>query len=251
MQDNRILLNDSEKNRYNRQMIMFDWGEEGQIKLKKATVFIAGAGGLGSSVAIYLASAGVGCIRICDSGKVELSNLNRQILYTDDDIGKKKVLSAAQTLSKVNPNIKIVHLFEKIEKRNISELAGNAQIIIDCLDNFQTRYIVNEYAVNAGRPFIHTGVYGMAGQITFIFSPETPCLECIFPDAPPPEILPVVGTTAGIMGCLEAQETLKYLTGRGTLLKNRLIVLDGDNLTFEELHLEKSPSCKICSSKFN
>lgn len=156
-------LTDAEKERYNRQIILSDWGEEGQQRLKQATVFIAGAGGLGSPVALYLAAAGVGCLRMCDFGEPELSNLNRQILHTDEDIGKKKVFSAQETLSKINPHVDIVALPEKIDRENIAQLVSDSQILIDCLDNFETRFILNEYAVKTGLPFIHAGVYGMSG----------------------------------------------------------------------------------------
>jgi len=170
------VLTNEEKTRYNRQIILPGWGEEGQKKLKQATVFIAGAGGLGSPVSIYLAAAGVGRLRICDFGEPELSNLNRQVLYTEEDIGKNKSLSAKETIAKINPQVKVENLSDKIEKGNVSQLVGNAQIIVDCMDNFPTRHILNEHAVKAGLPFIHAGVFGMSGQITFIHAPETPCL---------------------------------------------------------------------------
>jgi adenylyltransferase/sulfurtransferase len=250
MHDNNSLLTDAEKIRYNRQIILPEWGEEGQRKIKQATVFIAGAGGLGSPVAIYLAVAGIGCLRICDSGEPELSNLNRQILHTDDDIGKKKVYSARETLSKLNPHVKIISLPEKIKRENISQLVANSQIIIDCLDNFETRYILNDHAVETGLPFIHAGVYGMSGQMTFIHSPETPCLQCIFPNPAPPEIFPVVGATPGVIGSLEALEVLKYLTGKEeTCLKNRLLIWEGDIGNFEEISIQKNPSCPVCGKK--
>lgn len=247
--DHRSSLTDEERSRYDRQIILSGWGEEGQEKIKQASVFVAGAGGLGGPVATYLASAGVGCIRICDSGEVELSNLNRQILYNDDDIKKKKALSAKESIFRINPNVETVSLVEHITRENIPQLVSDARIIIDCLDNFQTRFIVNEYAVNAGIPFIHAGVYGMSGQITFIHSPETPCLRCIFTSAPPPETFPIVGATAGVVGCLEALEALKFLTGRKTLLKNRLLIWDGDLGDFEEIPVKKNPACPVCGSK--
>jgi molybdopterin/thiamine biosynthesis adenylyltransferase len=249
MGNNRVLLTEVEKTRYNRQIILPGWGEEGQRKIKQATVFIAGAGGLGSPVAIYLAAAGIGCLRICDCGEPELSNLNRQILHTDKDIGKKKVHSAKETLSKINPHVHIISLPEKIERENISQLVADSQIMIDCLDNFETRYILNEYAVKTGLPFLHAGVYGMSGQMTFIHSPETPCLQCIFPQMPSPEIFPVVGATPGVIGSLEALEALKYLVGQGTCLKKRLLIWEGDIGRFEEIAVEKNPACPVCGKK--
>jgi adenylyltransferase/sulfurtransferase len=249
MQREKIILSHDEKERYDRQMILPDWGEKGQERIKCSSVFLAGAGGLGSAAAIYLAAAGVGNIRICDADEVELSNLNRQILHTDADIGRKKIQSAVQSISKINLHVQISSLNERIERRNISHLVGEANIIVDCLDNFETRYIVNEYAVQKKLPFIHAGVYGMAGQITFIQSPQTPCLRCIFPDAPSPQKFPVVGAAPGVMGCLEALEALKFITGIPVLLKNRLLVWEGDVAKFEEIRLERDPSCPVCSKR--
>ena len=243
------MLTNEEKTRYNRQIILPGWGEEGQKKLKQATVFIAGAGGLGSPVSIYLAAAGVGRLRICDSGEPELSNLNRQVLHTEEDIGKNKTLSAKETIAKINPQVKVENLSDKIEKGNVSQLVGNAQIIVDCMDNFPTRHILNEHAVKAGLPFIHAGVFGMSGQITFIHAPETPCLYCTLPGSPPPEVFPIVGATAGVIGTLEALEVLKYLTGKGDLLKNRMLFWDGELMNFHEITLQKDPKCPICGRK--
>ena len=157
-------------------MLLSGWGEEGQKKIKQATVFIAGAGGLGSPVSIYLAAAGVGRLRICDLGAPELSNLNRQILHSDRDIGRNKALSAKETIATINPCVKVEDLSDKIESENVAQLVDDARIIVDCMDNFPTRHTLNEYAVKAGLPFIHAGVYGMSGQMTFIHTPETPCL---------------------------------------------------------------------------
>jgi len=231
-------------------MILSGWGEEGQKKIKNSTVFIAGAGGLGSPVALYLAAAGIGCIRICDSSEIKLSNLNRQILYIDSNIGKRKAKSASETLLKINPHIKIVSLTAEIERKNISRLVSDAQIIIDCLDNYNTRYVINEFAVKEKFPFIHAGIYGMSGQITFFHSPKTPCLMCIFPAASPPGIFPVIGATTGIIGSMQALEALKYITGIGTLLKNKLIIWEGEYFNFEEISLEKNPMCPVCGNKY-
>jgi adenylyltransferase/sulfurtransferase len=241
-----LTLTEAEYQRYHRQIILPGWGVEGQEKVKEAVVFIAGAGGLGSPVAIYLAAAGVGRIRICDDSEPEISNLNRQILHTDADIGKKKALSAKEMLNKVNPHVKIEPLPFRIERENVDELIGDARIIIDCMDNFPTRHILNEYAVRKRMPFVHGGVIGMCGQITFIHSPETPCLHCIFPGSPPREVFPVVGATPGVIGTLEALEVLKYITGIGENLKGRLLIWDGERMEFQEIAIKKYPNCPVC-----
>jgi adenylyltransferase/sulfurtransferase len=239
-------LTEAEYQRYHRQIILPSWGVEGQSKVKEAVVFIAGAGGLGSPVAIYLAAAGVGRIRICDYSEPELSNLNRQILHTDQDIGKNKAISAQEMLREVNPHVKVEPLPYRIERENIDELVGDAQIIIDCMDNFPTRHILNECAVRRRMPFIHGGVIGMCGQITFIHTPETPCLNCIFPSSPPREVFPIVGATPGVIGTLEALEALKYITGIGETLKGRLLVWDGEKMEFQQITIKKYPNCPVC-----
>jgi adenylyltransferase/sulfurtransferase len=241
-------LTPEEKQRYHRQMILPSWGEEGQRVLKDSCLFVAGAGGLGSPVAMYLAAAGVGALRICDSGTVELSNLNRQILHGDDRIGEEKSLSAEKTLKAVNPLVEIIPLTEKINADNIPSLVGDARLMVDCLDNFQTRYTLNEYAVKTGLPLIHAGVNGLCGQIAFIHPPETACLACLVPEGPPSEIFPILGATAGVLGCLEAMEALKYLTGTGELLKGRLLFCDGEIMHFQEVSFDKDPECRVCGS---
>jgi adenylyltransferase/sulfurtransferase len=241
-------LTPGEKQRYNRQMILPSWGETAQGILKNSCVFIAGAGGLGSPVALYLAAAGVGALRVCDSEEVELSNLNRQILHGDDRIGERKALSADRTLKAVNPLVEIIPLTENIEPDNIGSLVGDARLMIDCLDNFQTRYILNEYAVKTGTALVHAGVNGLCGQIAFIHPPQTACLACLVPEGPPPEIFPILGATAGVLGCLEAMEALKYLTGTGELLKGRLLFCDGEAMQFQEVSFDKDPECRVCGS---
>ena len=140
-------------------------------------------------------------------------------------------------------------LVDKIEKETVARLVGTAQIIVDCMDNFPTRHILNEHAVKTELPFVHAGVSGMSGQITFIHTPETPCLYCTFPGSPPPEVFPIVGATAGVIGTLEALEVLKYLTGKGNLLKNRMLFWDGELMNFHEITLQKDLKCTVCGKK--
>jgi len=241
-----VKLTEREIERYNRQMLIRDWGEEGQKKLRAATVFIAGAGGLGSPVSIYLAAAGIGRIRICDNGEPELSNLNRQILHAEKDIGKNKTFSAKETLCEINPHVEVVALPEKITAESIDRLAGGSDIIIDCLDNFPARHILNRYAVDKQLPFIHAGIYGLSGQLTFIHAPATPCLYCLFSGSPPPAVSPVAGVTPGVIGVLEATEAIKYLTGIGENLKGRLLIWDGEAMEFQTVAVQKDPDCPVC-----
>jgi adenylyltransferase/sulfurtransferase len=243
-----IPLTENELSRYHRQMPIQNWGEEGQKKLRAATVFIAGAGGLGSPVAIYLAVAGVGTIRLCDSGDPELSNLNRQILHTEKDIGKNKSVSAKETLNELNPHVKVVALTESISEKTADSLVADSAIIIDCLDNFPTRHILNRLAVKKRLPFIHGGIYGLSGQLTFIHAPETPCLHCIFPGSPPPAVFPVAGVTPGVIGVLEAAETLKWIVGIGKNLKGRLLIWDGELMEFQTVRIKKDPLCPVCGA---
>ncbi|MGQ9615786.1 MAG: HesA/MoeB/ThiF family protein [Spirochaetota bacterium] len=248
--DNRdVSLDEYERKRYIRQIVYPQWGENAQRAIKASTVFIAGAGGLGSSVAVYLAAAGVGCIRICDFDRVELTDLNRQILYSEGDIGKPKVRIASKTISRINPHVRTVPLLEKISKENIAELVDNASIVVDCLDNFDARLVINEHIVRQELPFVHGGVCWMTGQITFIHPPETPCLKCLFPAIPPPETFPIIGAAPGFIGCLQAMEVLKFLSGIGSILKNRLLIWEGDIGNFEEIRVEKNPHCDVCGSK--
>jgi len=241
-----VPLSDREKERYQRQMIFEGWGEDAQERLKKSAIFIAGAGGLGSPVSIYLAVAGVGTIRICDFGEPELSNLNRQILHDDSRIGKNKAVSARETLERLNPDAAITPLTDQITEDNVAVLVGQVDLIIDCLDNFDTRHILNRYAVKNSIPMIHAGVYGMQGQMTFIKTPETPCLWCINPGSPPPVVFPIVGATAGVMGCIQALEAIKYLSGVGSNMMSALLIWDGARMEFSLLPQKKVMDCPVC-----
>lgn len=243
-----MLLTEKEQQRYNRQMLIGHWGEEGQERIKRSTVFIAGAGGLGSPASIYLAVAGVGRIVLCDDDSPELSNLNRQILHDDTRVGINKAVSGKATLERLNPEVCVQAVTTRIEPDTVDELVGDAAIIIDCMDNFPTRYLLNECAMHKGIPFVHGSVWGLDGRLTFIHAPETPCLQCLFPEAPPKSVFPVLGATPGVIGTLEAMETLKYLAGVGTNLKNRLLVWSGDNMAFDFYKIHKDSTCTCCAS---
>ena len=241
------MLSNRELERYKRQILLF--GEEGQEKLKKSKIFVAGAGGLGSPVSVYLAVAGVGTLAIVDKDVVELTNLNRQILHSDSDIGRKKTESARETLMQLNRDIEVVVSDETINKSNISALVGNAHGIVDALDNFPTRYLLNETAIEKNIPLFHGAIRGMYGQATTIIPEITPCLRCIFPHPPPEEEFSAVGLTSGLIGMIQATEVVKFLLGAGDLLTNRLLLWDGMQCRIEEVAIEKNPVCTQCGER--
>lgn len=242
------MFTEEELKRYNRQMMMEGWGEETQRKLKNSTVFIAGAGGLGSPVSIYLAVAGIGNIRICDFDSPDWSNLNRQILHDHTRIGTNKAVSAKQTLERINPSINITAITDKIVEENVDEIVGDAEIIVDCMDNFPTRYLLNESAIRKNIPMVYGSIWGMDGRLSFIKSPETPCLRCLFSDSPPKEVFPVLGATPAVIGSLQAMETVKYLTGIGSNIKGKLLVWNGGDTEFRTFKAHKDPECPTCGN---
>ena len=241
-----LKLTDYEMTRFNRQMMIDGWGAEGQARLKAASVFIAGAGGLGSPVSIYLAVAGVGEIRLCDADRVELSNLNRQIMHADERIGELKSVSAEKTLRALNPALNVLAYSDYLNERNVEAVLGTPDIVVDCLDNFETRYILNAYCIKNDIPLVHGAIWGMMGQMTFVHPPETPCLKCLVPEPPPKAIFPVVGVTPGIIGCLQATEVLKYLVGIGTTMKGKLLIVDAEEMFFNSVKVERQHSCPDC-----
>ncbi|MDC7225439.1 MAG: HesA/MoeB/ThiF family protein [Spirochaetales bacterium] len=235
--------------RYIRQMLLEDDFGFSQERLGRATVFIAGAGGLGSPAAYYLAAAGVGRIIICDNDEVETSNLNRQILHSTNRIGQRKTESAAETLRAFNPEITIKPK-DALISGDPAGLIEDADLIIDCLDNIEARYVINDYSIRNGVPIVHGGINGYAGQISFIAPPETACIRCIFPqDYGSEDPIPVIGATAGLIGSLQAIEAVKYLTCSGALLKNQLYIIDSFSNESEKLQLEKNPDCPACGRR--
>ncbi len=233
--------------RYTRQMMLPGWGEAGQKRIQESTVFMAGAGGLGSPAALYLAAAGVGHLKVCDFDVVDFSNLNRQILHDPSRVGVKKVQSAKKTLETQNPRICVTAIETKIEPHNVDELVGDANLIIDGMDNFPTRYLLNECAIRKRIPMVYGSVWGLDGRMSFLFPPETPCLQCLFPDAPPKEVFPVLGATPGVIGCMLAMEALKYLSGFGENFKGKLLVWDGERMEFQILKVRRDPDCPACA----
>jgi adenylyltransferase/sulfurtransferase len=230
--------------KYIRQIMLF--GEEGQEKLRKAKVLVAGAGGLGSPISTYLAIAGIGKIILADFDSVELSNLNRQFLHHEKDIGREKLKSAEEKLLSLNPEIKVETIREKITDENVHSVVPPGDVIIYALDNFDTRHVLNRLAVERNIPLIHGAVSGYRGQVTTIIPGKTPCLCCIFPASFKKEVFPVLGTTPGVIGTIQANEAIKYLTGQGKLLENRLLLWDGLSCSFSELKINKTENCPVC-----
>ncbi len=242
------MLTAEELERYGRQIIIGGFGEEGQEKLKRTKVFIAGTGGLGSPVSIYLVAAGVGMVRIVDHDKVELSNLNRQILHWDEDIGKKKIDSASGKLKKLNQDVKIEAVEEMITEANVLQLVADFDLIIDAMDNLPARYVLNKAALERNIPFFHGAVYGFEGRAMTIIPGQTACLKCVYRGrVTPQEKFPVIGVTPAVIGCIQATEVIKYIVGIGELLTDRLLVYDGLNLKFTEFKVKKDPNCEHCS----
>jgi len=238
------VLSKDEREKYGRQMMMRGFGLKGQERLKKAKVFIAGAGGLGSSSATYLAAAGVGTLRIVDHDRVELSNL--QVLHWPEDIGKRKVSSAESKLKQLNPEVKIEAIEERITEANISQLVAGFDLIVDAMDNLPTRYLLNKTAVEKNIPFFHGAVHGFEGRAMTVIPGKTACLRCVYRGAIPEEKFPVIGVTPAVIGCIQAAEVIKHLVGMGQLLANRLLIYDGLNMKFTEFKVKKDPHCPHC-----
>ena len=238
------MLGDGNRERYARQILLF--GEEGQKKLKSTRVLIAGAGGLGSAIAFYMAAAGFGRIRIVDCDVVELSNLNRQILHAQADLGRHKALSAYDSLAGINPEIEVEAVVERISEENIDDLLQGCDMIMDGMDSFASRYLLNRAALKRAIPLFHGAINGYQGQATTIIPGRTACLSCLFPRAPPPATAPAIGSTCGVIGSIEVTEAIKYVTGKGRLLENRLLLWDGLEGCLEEVSYEPSPSCREC-----
>jgi molybdopterin/thiamine biosynthesis adenylyltransferase len=243
------MLSQEELIRYDRQIMIPEIGREGQERLKDSKVFIAGAGGLGSPVSIYLAAAGVGRIKIADHDTIEVGNLNRQILHWNEDLGKRKVDSAMDKLRRVNPDIKLEITNETIDEKNVSQMVDGFDAIVDAMDNFKTRYVLNKAAVDANMPFFHGAVRGFEGRAMTIIPGKTACLRCMYHGIAPEEKSPVIGVTPAIIASIQATEVIKYLVGFGDLLTNRLLIYDGIGMTFKEFKVRKNPECDHCGGK--
>lgn len=238
--------------RYSRHLLVPEVGEKGQAALLGAKVLMLGAGGLGSPAALYLAAAGVGTLGIIDDDVVDRSNLQRQVVHTDDRVGTSKVESAEKTLRALNPDVKVVPFVTRLTSENALEIFEGWDVIIDGGDNFPTRYLVNDAAVHLNIPIVHGSVYRFEGQVTTFVPHEGPCYRCLYPEPPPPEFAPscqeagVLGVLPGVIGLLQATEAIKLIIGAGKSLNGRLLAFDALTMKFRELTLRQDPECSMC-----
>lgn len=247
-------LSRDEIRHYSRHIIIPELGSEGQRRLKAARVLLVGAGGLGSPTAQYLAASGVGTIGIVDHDTVDVSNLQRQVLYTMQDIGRPKLEAAAARLSAMNPHITIVEHRCRIEADNAMALIADYDIVVDGTDNFATRYLINDACVLSGKPNVYASVFRFEGMLSVFNHAGGPCYRCLYPEPPPPGFAPscaeggVFGVLPGTMGLLQAVETIKLITGIGRSMAGRLLRFDAAELSFRELELQRDPECCICGA---
>ncbi len=240
--------------RYSRHLIMPEVGMEGQLKLKQAKVLCIGAGGLGSPLALYLGAAGVGKLGLVDFDVVDFTNLQRQVIHGTSDVGRTKLESARDTLLEINPNVEIETFETRLSSDNALDIFREYDIVADGTDNFPTRYLVNDACVLLGKPNVYASIFRFEGQASIFYAEQGPCYRCLYPEPPPPGLVPscaeggVLGVLPGIMGCIQAMETIKLILGRGEPLIGRLLLFDALSMKFRELKLRKNPDCPVCGT---
>ncbi len=246
-------LNEAQRDRYSRHLLLPEVGEAGQAKLLSSKVLLLGAGGLGSPAALYLAAAGVGTLGLVDGDVVDASNLQRQILHATSRVGMPKVDSAEKTLTDLNPDVKIIKYQERLLSSNVDRIFAGYDVIVDGCDNFPTRYLVNDASVFMKKPVVHGSIFRFEGQVT-TFMPGTghPCYRCLYPEPPPPHLAPscqeagVLGILPGVVGVIQATEAIKLLLGKGEPLAGRLLTYDSLRMKFRELRLRRDKECPVC-----
>src|SRR4051812_27161658 len=250
-----VALTKEELQRYSRHLIMPEVTVEGQKRLKAARILCIGAGGLGSPAALYLAAAGVGTLGLVDFDRVDLTNLQRQILHGTATVGQPKVASAAARLADLNPHVRVVPIEERLSAANARTLLADFDLVVDGTDNFPTRYLVNDVCVWLGKPLVYGSIFRFEGQVSLFHAAEGPCYRCLYAELPPPELVPscaeggVLGVLPGVIGSLQALEAIKWLVGVGESLLSRLLVFDALRLRFRELHLRKDSTCPVCGAR--
>lgn len=241
--------------RYSRHIILQEVGVKGQKKLLNASVLIIGAGGLGAPAALYLAAAGVGTIGIVDADEVDLSNLQRQVIHTTNDVGKAKVKSAAETMEAINPDVTVKTYRTFVDSSNILDLIKDYDFIIDGTDNFPAKFLINDACVMAEKPFSHAGIIRFKGQLMTYVPGEGPCYRCVFKNPPPKDAVPtckqagVIGAMGGVIGSLQAMEAIKYIIGKGDLLTGKLLTYDALKMEFHTIKLPKDDHCAVCGDE--
>jgi adenylyltransferase/sulfurtransferase len=244
------MISGDEMTRYGRQIIYPGFGKSGQEKLRDSHVLVVGVGGLGSAASMYMAYAGIGHITIVDNDSVELSNLNRQILHWESDIGREKPISAADKLRRINSSVRLTPVCKKITEASVDKIVEGVDIVVDGLDNYDTRFLMNAACVRKRIPFIHAGVNGLLGQITTIVPGKTPCLACIYSAPPEPEKpIPVFGVTPALMASLQVMEAIKLIAGFGETLGGRMLYFNGETMEFVIEDLTKDPACAVCGAR--
>src|ERR671924_393478 len=247
-----VTLSNDEILRYSRHLIMPEVGMEGQQKLKAARVLCIGAGGLGSPLTLYLAAAGVGTLGLVDFDVVDYTNLQRQIIHSTKDVGRKKLDSAAEKLKAINPYLDIRPFETRLTSDNALELVRQFDMVVDGTDNFPTRYLVNDACVLSGKPNVYGSIFRFEGQASVLATQQGPCYRCVYPEPPPPGLVPscaeggVLGILPGLVGVIQATETIKLLLGTGEPLVGRLLLVDALRMRFRELKLKKNPECPVC-----
>src|SRR4051794_30047881 len=247
-------LSNDEIKRYSRHLIMPEVGVDGQRRLKAGSVLCVGAGGLGSPAALYLAAAGVGTIGIIDFDTVDVSNLQRQILHSTADVGRSKLQSAHDRLLALNPGIKVVSHDAALSSANALEIFRDYDVILDGTDNFSTRYLVNDACVILGKPNAYGSIFRFEGQASVFGAPGGPCYRCLYPEPPPPGLVPscaeggVLGVLPGLIGTIQATEAIKLILGTGEPLVGRLLLYDAFTMRFRELKLRRDPACPVCGT---
>jgi molybdopterin/thiamine biosynthesis adenylyltransferase/rhodanese-related sulfurtransferase len=245
-------LNNEEILRYSRHLIMPEVGMEGQLKIKNAKVLCIGAGGLGSPLALYLGAAGVGTLGIVDFDVVDYTNLQRQIIHSTADVGRKKLDSAADKLKAINPFVNVKKIDARLSSENALELFREFDIVADGTDNFPTRYLVNDACVLTGKPNVYGSIFRFEGQASVFATEQGPCYRCLYPEPPPPGLVPscaeggVLGILPGLVGVIQATEVIKLILGKGDPLIGRLLLIDALGMKFRELKLRKNPDCPAC-----
>ncbi len=249
-----VTLSKDEILRYSRHLIMPEVGMEGQLKLKAAKVLCIGAGGLGSPLALYLGAAGVGTLGMVDFDVVDSTNLQRQIIHTTDDVGRKKLESASAKIKAINPYVEIRPFETKLTSANALELFRDFDMVVDGTDNFPTRYLVNDACVLTGKPNVYGSIFRFEGQVSVFATKEGPCYRCLYPEPPPPGLVPscaeggVLGILPGLVGVMQATEAIKLILGKGEPLIGRLLLVDALGMKFRELKLRKNPDCPVCGT---